>query len=57
MSFSFQTMVDSRRFHIYKNTIWGKVNLGQEISVQLETNEDSRKIDPYCGAIKTMVSG
>ena len=33
------------------------VNIGQEISVQLETNEDSKKIDPYCCAIKTMVSG
>ena len=33
------------------------VNIGQEISVQLETNEDSKNIDPYCCAIKTVVSG
>ena len=32
-------------------------NIGQEISVQLEKNEGSKKIDPYCCAIKTMVSG
>ena len=56
MSFSFQTKVASRGFHIYENTTWGNVNIGQKASVQLETNEDSKKIDPYCCAIKTMVS-
>ena len=57
LSFSFQTKVASGEFHIYKNTTWENVNIVQEISVQLETNEDSKKIDPYCCAIKTMVSG
>ena len=33
------------------------INISQEISDQLETNEDSKKIDPYYCAIKTMVSG
>ena len=56
MSFSFKTKVASRGFHIYKNTTWENVSIGQEISVQWETNEDSKKIDPYCSAIKTMVS-
>ena len=55
MCFSFQTKVPSRRFHIYKNTTWENVN--QEVPVQLESNEDSKKIDPYCCAIKTMASG
>ena len=41
MSSSFQTNVASRGFHIYKNTAWENVNIGQEISVQLEINEDS----------------
>ena len=27
------------------------------MSVQLETNEDLKKIDQYCSAIKSMVSG
>ena len=53
---SLKTKVASRGFHIYKNTTWENVNIGQEISVQLETNEDSKNIDPYCCAIKTMVS-
>ena len=52
MSFSFQTKVGSRAFQIYKNKTWKNVNIGQKISVQLETNEDSKKIDPYCCAIK-----
>ena len=57
MSFSFQTKVASRGFHIYKNTTWENGIIGQEISVQLETNENCKKIDPYCCAIKIMVSG
>ena len=57
MSFSFQTKVTSRGFHVYKNTAGENVNIDQEISVQLETNENSKKIDPYCCAFKTMVSG
>ena len=57
ISFNFQTKVASRGFHICKDATWENVNIAQEISVQLETNEDSKKIDPYCCAIKTMVSG
>ena len=57
MSFSSQTKVASRGFHIYKNTTWENVNIGQEISVQLVMNEDSRKLDPYFCAIKTMACG
>ena len=57
MNFSFQTKVASRGFHIYKNKTWENVDICQEISVQLETNKDSKKIDPYCCTIKTMVSG
>ena len=41
MSFSFQTKVASRGFHIYKNITWE--NIDQEISIQLETNKDSKK--------------
>ena len=52
MSFSFQIKVASREFHIYKNTTREDVKICQEISVQLETNAGSTKIDPYCCAIK-----
>ena len=30
--------------------------MGGEISVQLETNEASNKIDPYCYTIKAYIS-
>lgn len=39
MSVNFQTKVDSRDFHLFKNTIWENVEMGGEISVQIETNE------------------
>ena len=57
MSFSFQTKVASRGFHVYKNRTWENDYIGEKISVQLETNEDSKKTGPYSYAIKTMVSG
>ena len=57
MSFSFQTKVVLRGFHIYKNITWENNNIGQVISVQLEMNEDSKKIGLYYCATKTMVSG
>ena len=51
MSFSFQARDALSEFQIYKNTTWKNINIGQEISIQLETNQDSKKIDPYCCAI------
>ena len=51
---SFQTKVASRGFHISKDTTRENVNVGQEFSVQLETNEDWSILLWY---IKTMVSG
>ena len=48
MNFAFQRKVALRGFHIYKNTTWINVNIGQKISVQLETNDDSKKIDLLC---------
>ena len=56
ISFSFQTKVASRGFQINKNTTWENVNKGQEIPAQSETNEDSKKIDSYCCAAKTIFS-
>ena len=44
MNFSFQTKVASRGFHIYKNKTWENVDICQEISVQLETNKDSKRL-------------
>ena len=41
MNSSFQANVASRGFRIYKNTALENVNIGQEISLQLEMNEES----------------
>ena len=56
MNFSFYMKDASLGFHIYQNSTWENVNIGHEISVQLETNKDSKKFDPYCCAMKSMVS-
>ena len=56
MSVNFQTKVYSRDFHLFKNTIWENVEMGGEISVQIETNEASNKINPYCYTIKAYIS-
>ena len=46
MSFNSQTKVASPGFHVFKNTIWENVKMGEEISAQIETNEASKMIDP-----------
>ena len=51
------TLVASRGFYIFKNTIWENIKMIEEISVRIETNNASKKIDPYCCAIKALVSG
>ena len=56
MCYSFQAKVASRGLHFFKKTSWENVNIDHEISVQLEPSEVSKKINPYCCAIKTMVS-
>ena len=56
MNFSFYMKDASLGFHIYQNSTWENVNIGHEISVQLETNKDSKKFDPYSCAVKRIVS-
>ena len=57
MTFGFQTKVASRCIHVFKNTIWENVNMGEETPEQIEINEASKKIDPYCCDIKALISG
>ena len=47
--------VASRGFNVFINTIWENAKMGEEISVQIETNEASKKT--YCYAIKALISG
>ena len=55
MPYTFQAIVTARGFHIYRNITWNDAVPVQKVKVELETNEKSRKIDPYCCAIKAMV--
>ena len=55
MAFSFQTTVASRGYHVFKNTTWEKARFGDKVVVEIETNEYSKKVDPYCCAIRTIL--
>ena len=46
-SYSFEAKIASRGYHVYKNTTWMDAKVGDEIKVEVETNKDSIKIDPY----------
>ena len=45
----------ARGFHIYRNITWTDVKQGDSVSVEIETNEESKKADPYSCAIKALV--
>lgn len=51
-TFSFSRIIASRGYHIYMHTTWEKANVNDKVFVQLETNIESIKIDPYCCAFK-----
>ena len=50
MAYRFEAKVAARGYHIYRN-----VKPGNKVTVELETNDESKKIDPYCCATKAMV--
>ena len=52
---SFQVKVALRGYHVYKNIVWTAVQVGDRITVELETNPQSKDIDPYFCAIKALV--
>ena len=45
----------ARGFHVYRNITWTDVKQGDSVSVEIETNEESKKVDPYSCAIKALV--
>ena len=47
MPYTFQEIVAARGYHIHRNIAWDDAVPGQKVKVELETNEESRKIDPY----------
>ena len=52
MGYSFQVKIASRGFHVYKETTWKRVKVGDEVEVIFEESKLSKEIDPYCCAFK-----
>ena len=55
MAYSFKAQVEARGFHVYQNITWTDVKQGDSVSVEIETKEESKKVDPYSCAIKARV--
>jgi len=52
MAYSFESIIASRGYHVYKETSWSNAKVGDEVKVELETNPKSIAKDPYSCAIK-----
>ena len=50
--FTFDAKIASRGYHVYKNTTWTNAAVGEMVMVEVETNNQSKLIDPYACAIK-----
>ena len=48
----FQAKIASRGYHVYKYTTWVDAREGDEVRVDIETNKESIKVDPYACAIR-----
>ena len=55
MAYSFQEKIAARGYHVYKNLAWSNAKLEDFVTVEIETDKESKKIDPYGCAIKAMV--
>ena len=55
MVYSFKAQVAARGFHVYRNIARTAVKQGDSVWVEIETNEESKKVDPYSCGIKALV--
>ena len=55
MGYSFQAKIPARGYYIYKNLAWNNAKQGYFVTVEIETDKESKKLDPYCCAMKAMV--
>ena len=53
MAYSFQVQIAARGYHVDKNLAWSNAKQGDFVTVEIET--ESKKMDPFCCAIKAMV--
>ena len=55
IAYRFQATIAARGYHVNKTITWSDVKDGDLVSVEVEDDNSSKKIDPYCCAIKAMV--
>ena len=55
MVYSFQAKIGARGYHVYKNLAQSNAKQGDFVTVEIETDKESKKIDPYCCAFKAIV--
>ena len=53
-AYSFLAKVATYGYHICRNTIWEETKCRDKVLIDLETDEKSMEIDPYCGSINAM---
>ena len=51
-TYSIKAKIASRGYHVYKNTKQVNAKEGDEVQAEIETNEDSVKVNPYIYAIR-----
>ena len=56
MAYSFQSKVAARGYHFYKERTWEEAKYRNKDLIDLETDEKSIQIDPYCFSIKTPIN-
>ena len=56
MVYSFQATVAARGYHVYKNATWDQTKVGDKFLVEMESDNKSKEIDPYCCSIRTSVN-
>ena len=46
MAHTVQAKIASRGYHVYKNVNWENVKAGEKVTIEIEINKESIKIDP-----------
>ena len=55
MTYSSQAKIAACGYHVYKNLAWSNAKQRDFVTVEIETDKESKKTDSYCNAIKVMV--
>ena len=55
MAYNFQAKIADRRYHVYKNLALSNAKQGEFVTVEIEIEKESKKIDQFCCAIKATV--